>query len=57
MNLVELSTQQGLTARKFRSFAPDPDDYENPSTPPSSPTHGEKIQTNALLKSSNTTFS
>ncbi|CAF1298811.1 unnamed protein product [Adineta steineri] len=49
MNLVELLTQQGLTARTIETYAPDPDDNEDPTTPPTSPTHGAKIQTNALL--------
>ncbi|UJR09824.1 hypothetical protein I4U23_014050 [Adineta vaga] len=49
MSLVELLTQQGLTARTLDLIAPDPDDNDDPSTPPSSPTHGAQIQTNALL--------
>lgn len=49
MNLVELLTQQGLTARTISPGAPDPDDIDDPTTPPSSPTHGAQIQTNALL--------
>jgi hypothetical protein len=49
INLVELLTQQGLTARTVDSIAPDPDDCENLTTPPSSPTQGAPIQTNALL--------
>ena len=44
-----MSAHQELPARKSHFIAPDPDDYENPSTPPSSPIHGEQIQTNALL--------
>ncbi|CAF4667536.1 unnamed protein product [Rotaria sp. Silwood1] len=77
MNLVELLTKQGITARtldspnSFSEFAkafltcplpnrlpkstttiipdPDDDDYDEPTTPPSSPTHGAQLQTNALL--------
>ncbi|CAF1304919.1 unnamed protein product [Adineta ricciae] len=49
MNLVELLTQQGLTARTLESAAPDPDDSNDLATPPSSPIHGAQLQTNALL--------
>jgi hypothetical protein len=53
MNLLELLTQQGLTARTVDSIAPDPgddDDDGNLTTPPSSPTHGAQTQTSALLQ-------
>ena len=50
MNLLELLTQQGLTARTVDSIVPDPDDDDNLTTPPSSPTHGAQIQTSALLQ-------
>jgi hypothetical protein len=50
MNLVELLTQQGLTARILTlPIVPDPGDDDEPSTPPSSPTQGAPLQTNALL--------
>jgi uncharacterized protein YukE len=52
INLLELLTQQGLTARTVDSIVPDPDDDDdgNLTTPPSSPTHGIQIETNALLQ-------
>jgi hypothetical protein len=49
INLIELLTKQGITARTVDPFAPDPDDNDDPTTPPSSPTHGAQLQTNALL--------